>query len=65
MFNLLTTSPFREAELAYRQERILAHVDGQRASRALRPRASRGFRLHLAPTRRSRMTAARHQRSTA
>lgn len=58
MFNALSSSPYLEAELAYRRERMLDHVEAVRASRVLRKRRSRKGRGWRAPARRSRVAAA-------
>lgn len=58
MFNALTNPPYLEAELAYRRERMLSHVEAQRASRVLRSRRSARGRVLSAPAGRSRVAAA-------
>lgn len=58
MFNAVTNSPYLEAELAYRREQMLSHVEAQRARRVLVKRQPRRGRGMSSPARRSRIVAA-------
>lgn len=63
MHDLSTSLPFLEAEIAYRRERMLAHVEGRPAIRAVRPHRSRRLRTKANAGRRSWFTATRQRRT--